>query len=312
MTLLEIASMTEEEARAHFERIRWPDGPVCPHCGSMNFTRLQGKSHRPGLIQCNNGDCRQSYTVTVNTVMERSKISLRKWATAFHLMSSSKKGVSAKQLQRELGLGSYETALHLAHRVRWAMNQTVGNLGGVVEGDEAYIGANAKNLHQSQKTGDKSRFGRNTLKSPVAVLVERDGRAVATHVDRVDQRTLTENIKRHVRKDATVVTDEWSGYRKVSQRQRHEVIRHKDGQYVREALDGLKVTTNLAECFISLVKRGHYGIHHSYSRHHMHRYLAEATFRWNTRKLSDGARRDLAIAQSEGKRLMLARPKAAA
>ena len=306
MTFLKLASLTEAEAREHMEKLRWPDGPECPHCGSQNHMRLQGGSHREGLLKC--GDCRNQYTVTVGTVMERSKVPLKKWVVGFHLMASSKKGISALQLQRELDLGSYRTALFMSHRIRWAMNETAVRLGNVVEADEVYVGGQARNKHASQKPKDKSRFGRNTDKVPVAVLVERDGRAVAKPADRVDQRTLTENIKRHVHKDATIVTDEWSGYGKVGLRQRHEVIRHKKGQYVREAIDGLKVTTNLAECFISLVKRAHYGVHHSYSKKHMHRYITEAVFRWNNRKLTDAQRRDQAIRQSGGKRLMLKEP----
>lgn len=120
MTIIELARLTEEEARELIEKIRWPDGPVCPHCEAFNnAVRLEGKATRPGVYKCRS--CNKQFTVTVNTVMHRSKVPLVKWLMAFHLMCSSKKGMSALQLQRELGLGNYQTAWHLAHRIRYAM-----------------------------------------------------------------------------------------------------------------------------------------------------------------------------------------------
>ena len=117
MNILELARLTEDEARDLVERIRWPDGVTCPHCGVIgNSTKLKGKAHRPGLYKCS--DCRKQFTVTVGTIMHRSKVPMAKWLMAFHLMCSSKKGISALQLQRELGLGSYQTAWHMTHRIR--------------------------------------------------------------------------------------------------------------------------------------------------------------------------------------------------
>jgi transposase-like protein len=120
MNLLQVASMTEDQARDYLESLRWPNGPVCPHCESQECTRMQGRGHRPGTIQCNS--CRQQFTVMVKSVLESSKIKLTKWVLAFHLLCSSKKGFSAKQLQRELGLGSYRTAWFMMHRVRHALD----------------------------------------------------------------------------------------------------------------------------------------------------------------------------------------------
>jgi transposase-like protein len=137
----------EDAAREHLEAIRWPNGPVCPHCGNADtdkIKRLAGKSHRPGLFQCN--ECREHFTVTVGGVMERSHIPLTKWVLGFHLMAASKKGISAHQLMRTLGLGSYRTAWFMAHRIREAMkidNETAGPIGGegkIVEADETYFG----------------------------------------------------------------------------------------------------------------------------------------------------------------------------
>src|SRR5690349_4507170 len=135
----------EDLAREHLETIRWPDGPYCPHCGNLDPTRvtkMEGKSHRPGLYQCN--ECREPFSVTVGTVMERSHVPLHKWVLGFHLMAASKKGVSAHQLMRTLGLGSYRTAWFMAHRIREAMKETspepMGGGGKVIEADETYFG----------------------------------------------------------------------------------------------------------------------------------------------------------------------------
>jgi transposase-like protein len=134
----------EEAARKHFEAIRWPNGPVCPHCGVINqATLVKGKSHRGGMYQCN--ACREPFTVTVGSVMESSHIPLAKWALGFHLMAASKKGVSAHQLMRMLGIGSYRTAWFMAHRIREAMNpgsndEPLGGRDKVVEADETFIG----------------------------------------------------------------------------------------------------------------------------------------------------------------------------
>src|SRR6204780_542337 len=119
MTLMELGKLTDEQGRQYLENLLWPNGPISPHCKSDDCTRLHGKSHRAGLVQCN--ACRQQFTVTVGTVMERSKVSLSRWLMAFPLMCSSKKGFSALQLQRNLGLGSYKTAWFMFHRVRHAM-----------------------------------------------------------------------------------------------------------------------------------------------------------------------------------------------
>ncbi|MCA9031720.1 MAG: transposase, partial [Planctomycetaceae bacterium] len=116
MTIVQLARMTEAEARTYFEKLRWPNGPECPHCKLKNVTRMNGEKHRDGAFQCNDGGCRQQFTVTVGTVLESSKVELVKWIMAFHLICSSKKGFSALQLQRELGLGSYKTAWFMLHR----------------------------------------------------------------------------------------------------------------------------------------------------------------------------------------------------
>lgn len=155
MNLSAISKCSEEQARDYFEKIRWPNGPVCPHCGSVNVVRLQGKAHRPGLFKCRAGN--EQFTATVDTILEDSHLSIRTWLMAFAIMSSSKKGVSALQLQRQLGIGSYRSAWHLCHRIRHAMGKEPlkGLLLGVGGGDVA--------------GGKKSHAGRGTNKTPVMV-----------------------------------------------------------------------------------------------------------------------------------------------
>ena len=170
MASIDVGRLTEDEARIILESIRWPKGPICPHCGSIRVTRIQAKSDkvRDGVIQCN--DCHGQFTVTVGTIMHRSHITLRQWVQAFYSMCSHKKGVSALQLQRNLGLHSYKSAWHLAHRIRAAMNEgpLAGKLQGVVECDETYIGCNPRNDKHKRHTR-----GRGTTKTPVMVLVQK-------------------------------------------------------------------------------------------------------------------------------------------
>src|ERR1043166_7015931 len=134
--------MTEDEARGYMERVRWPDGPVCPHCGGKDHVRLAGQKTRPGVIKCKTTGCRRQYTVTVGTVCEDSHVSLSKWVAAFYMVCCSKKGVSALQVQRMLGIGSYKTAWFILHRIRWAMRQKPMKavLHGIVEADETWVG----------------------------------------------------------------------------------------------------------------------------------------------------------------------------
>jgi transposase-like protein len=160
--------MTEDEARSTFERIRWPNGPICHHCGSTEVTKLQGKAHRVGLYKCRG--CRAQFSSTTGTILEQSHLPLRTWLMAFAVLCSSKKGVSALQLQRQLGLGSYRTAWHLCHRIRHAMSQEplaglLGAGGGIVEVDETYIGG------KPRKGTGPHKQGRGTKKTPVVALV---------------------------------------------------------------------------------------------------------------------------------------------
>jgi transposase-like protein len=300
MDLVQIARMTEEEARIFLESIRWLAGTYCPHCGSFNVTRLEGERHRPGVYQCN--DCREQFTVTVGTIMHRSKITLVKWIMAFHLMCSAKKGVSALQLKRQLGIGSYQTAWHLCHRIRFAMkNQPfvnmLGSNGGTVEVDETYVGG-------KPRKGDKREIkrGRGTKKVAVVALVERgkDGRAQSMPIDHVDSITLKSAIREDVDRSACIMTDEWKSYQGLEEEFKggHETVDHGKGEYARG-----RVNTNTVECYFSLFKRGFIGSFHKMSPKHLHRYCSEFDFRWSHKDKTDFEKTLLAIKGGEGKRL---------
>jgi transposase-like protein len=192
-----------EKAREYLEAQRWPDGPFCPHCGNADRGKigaLKGKSHRPGVYQCN--ACREQFTVTVGTVMERSKIPINKWLMAMHLMGSSKKGVSAHQLQRMLGV-TYQSAWFMAHRIREAMtdidpNDDGGPLGGegeIVEIDETYVGGKAKNRAHGEPAPKKA----------VVTLIERDGRARSFHVANVDSKTVRDIVVKNASRKSTLM-----------------------------------------------------------------------------------------------------------
>lgn len=304
MNLSEISKLTEDQARETLERIRWPEGPVCAHCGAMdNITKFSGKKHRHGLYKCN--DCGEQFTVTVNSVMEASHISIRHWLMAFAIMCSSKKGVSALQLQRQLGLGSYRSAWHMAHRVRHAMSQNPlkGLLQGDVIVDETYVGG------KPRKGGPKGISGRGTRKTPVVALVERGGRVRSWPITRVNARTLKRAIRENVDPSATIMTDEFVSYHGIGKHFEggHFAVTHSAGEYVRH-VEGKKISTNDAESYFALLKRGVTGSFHHVSKKHLHRYCNEFSYRWNERKASDEARTAQAIMQAAGARLMYQDP----
>jgi transposase-like protein len=292
MTLAEASRLTEHKARKYLEQVRWPDGPVCPHCGSKRIHRLRGEAHRSGVYKC--GSCRKQFTVTVGTIMHGSHIPLHKWVLAFHLMCSSKKGVSALQLQRNLGLGSYKSAWHLAHRIRLAMKAEplVSLLRGTVEVDETYVGGKTK--------GGKRGRG-SEKKTAVLALIERDGPAVSRPVDRVDGDTLKSSIRSMVDKSSRIMTDDWKAYGGIGSEFEggHSVIQHNLGTYS----DG-DIHTNYAESYFSLLKRGVNGVFHHVSRTHLFRYCDEFSFRWSYRKVDDGERTDALLRRVGGKRLL--------
>jgi len=298
MAAIDVGRLTEDEARKILEDIRWPDGPECPHCESKNVVRINAKSPkvRDGLLRCK--DCRKQFTVTVKTIMHRSHITLRQWIQAFHSMCSHKKGISALQLQRNLGLRSYRSAWHLAHRIRLAMKEEplASLLKGTVEVDETYIGG------KPRSDGTKHKRGRGTKKAAVIAVAEREGRIASKPIDDVSGKTLRSAIKEVVDRQSTIMTDEWRGYRGVGRDfdGGHETVNHGEGEYVR----GL-ASTNTVESYFALLKRGVHGTFHHVSKKHLLRYCDEFSFRWDNRKANDGEKAEQVVRGIEGKRLML-------
>jgi transposase-like protein len=303
-----VPNFTEDQARAYFEKLRWPNGPVCIWCGSVNVYRVGGKSHRPGLIECR--DCREQFTVTVNSVLEDTHLPLSQWAKAFHLMCASKKGISALQLQRQLGLGSYRTAWFLAHRIREAMRcePVAGMLKGQVQADETYVGG------KFRVGSGENRKSQYENKTAVLALVETGGKAVSRPIESVDAKTLRSALNDVCDKSSQIVTDDHSAYPLATAifDGGHQTVNHSQKEYsrkrVNEAGNVETITTNSAESFFSLLKRGVYGTFHHVSKQHLHRYCNEFDFRWNGRFVTDTERRDEAVKGAEGKRLMYKSP----
>jgi transposase-like protein len=296
----------EDAAREHIEASRWADGVHCPLCGSFNVHRMSGKT-QAGMFLCN--DCRGKFTCRTGTVMERSHIPLHKWLLAIHLITTSKKGVSAHQLMRNLGIGSYRSAWFLAHRVREALtdidpNANGGPLGGpdrVVEMDETVIGGRSKNRAYRDPAPKKA----------VATLVERGGRVRSKHVANIDAKTLRPFAMKNASRKSTLNTDEAAYYVKMGREfAGHHAVDHSRNEYAYK-LDGRTVTVNGPENYFSILKRGIYGVYHSVSEAHLHRYLAEFDFRYSNRSklgIEDQERAALALKGIEGKRLTYHQP----
>jgi transposase-like protein len=294
-----------DKAREYLEAQRWPNGPNCPHCGNADPDKigtLKGKAHRPGLYQCN--ECREQFTVTVGSVMERSKIPLNKWLVAMHLMGASKKGMSAHQMHRMLGI-TYQSAWFLCHRIREAMNDndpaSEGPLGGpdkVVEIDETYVGGKGKN----RAHGDPA------PKKAVVSLIERDGRARSFHVANVTAEMVRPIVMTHVSRKSALMTDESNVYTNMGREfVSHQSVDHSRKEYAYfDKPTGRTVSINISENYYSIFKRGITGIYHSISEAHLHRYLAEFDFRYNNRSglgVEDTERVAKIAANVGGKRL---------
>ena len=282
----------DTKAREHLEAIRWPDGPVCPHCGSVEGAyRLEGKKHRPGLLKCK--DCREQFSVTVGTVFERSKIPLSKWLLATHLLCSSKKGMSSHQLHRTLGV-TYKTAWFMTHRIREAMAPAAGTppLGGEgksVEADETFLGKSPKTRKTTPAHAKPDR--------QVLSLIERGGTLRSIYLD---GKTVREYLMpKVIHDDSRLLTDGAQHYK--FQYRKHESVDHSKYEWVRG-----DVHTNTLEGFFSIFKRGLTGIYQHCESQHLHRYLAEFDFRYNNRValgVDDAQRTATALKAIEGKRL---------
>lgn len=314
----------EKAARKHLESIRWPDGPICPHCGVIDEAyKLDGETTRDGLYKC--AGCRKPFTVTVGTIFEDSKIPLNKWLLAIHLMCSSKKGISAHQLWRNLWgtdengkqLGSYRTAWFMAHRIRWALGQEplASKLAGIVEVDETYIGGKlevGKRGYRWSASGKPkpkpAERGPVSNKAAVVSILQRDGSVRSKHVERVTAENLEPMIEDVIDKTAHVMTDRSTALRGAPMGYQHSKVNHKAKEYVRHE-DGVAITTNTVESYFAIIKRGIDGVYHHVGKHYLDQYLREFDFRYNVRRENDTDRVDLAVKKTGGKRLMLKQPK---
>lgn len=296
----------EDAARAHFEAIRWSDGRVCPHCGTVgNSTLLQGKTTRAGLYKCK--DCRKPFTATMGTIYERSHIPLHKWLLATQLMCASKKGISAAQLHRMLGFGSYRTAWFMAHRIREAMisddNTPMGEGGGDVFADETYFGKNPD--------APKSRTAFRSMNQILTLVDRTTGRSVSMVFDgNISAAGIAPILEANIAKEARLLTDEAHHYKTPAKAfAAHGAVSHARGEYVSRA--DRTITTNQIEGFFGIFKRGMRGIYQHCGKQHLHRYLAEFDFRYTNREATgcnDTDRARKAIEGTVGRRLMYARP----
>jgi hypothetical protein len=282
---------TEDECLDYLQAMRWPEGVECVRCDSKrvstyqtNETTRTKKNPRTGVVeekrvparriyQCL--ACKKQFSVTADTLFNDTHLPLAQWFKAIAIMCEAKKGVSARQLQSHLQIGSYRTAWYLNHRIREAMGEDdPAPLAGVVEADETYIGGKY----------DKRRSRARWDKDPVFGMVERDGRVKTFHVAHINRHNVIDKLKEGISVEADLVcTDESRIYDRMPDNiQRHEIVNHSEKEYVRG-----EIHTGHIDGYWSLLKRGLIGSYHRVSIRHLHRYLAEFQMRWNNRKNTD-------------------------
>jgi transposase-like protein len=297
------SAQNEASARAFVESIVWPNGPVCPHCESKNVYRMTPKASskkpgRDGLLRCR--ECKKQFTVSVGTIFESSHIPLHKWLMAIHFMTASKKGISAHQLHRMLGV-TYKSAWFMAHRVRHAMKDgpLAAKLRGKVEVDETYIGGKQEN-----RSNDIRRRGIMPRKMQVVALVSRSGRArtFPAITQNLPKGRLHNMIRANVAKDSAIYTDKSGGYAGIGESFKggHDSVNHSMSQYVK----GANVHTTTVESYFALLKRGITGTFHHVSGQHLDGYCGEFSFRWNMKKSTDRERAVALLSAVSGKRLV--------
>ena len=287
----------KETAREYLEELRWPNGPVCPHCGDTGAWPIKGG--RKGLYKCKQYECRKQFTVTVGTVFERSRVPLNKWLMATYLMCSSKKGISAHQIHRTVGV-TYKTAWFMCHRIRESMkeesNTPFGTGGGMVEVDETYMG-NVKGHGKGPHTSKKRK---------ILALVDRDTKRARTMVvDKVNLETIQPIVRKNLAREAKLMTDQAMLYKSIGPWfASHDTVNHSIKEHVNKQNPLLH--TNTVENYFSVFKRGMKGTYQHCAEHHLNRYLSEFDFRYNHRTKNgydDAERADIALRQIGGKRL---------
>ena len=310
MTNLTAPRFTDPDAaREHLEALHWPQGPFCPHCGSFNAKRLPDQRGRPskahpdgavrkGLVQCN--DCRQQYTVTVGTIFSDSKVPLHKWVMATALLCSSKKGISAHQLHRMLGV-TYKTARFMAHRIREAMTPSdnlppMGTDGTMVEVDETYIG----------RVPGESRMAIHNKNKIISLVDRATGRATSiVFTGQFNAASIAPILAKHVAPEARLMTDGAHMYKTASKAfAGHDYVDHAKGEYVQRA--NPLIHTNTIEGFFGIFKRGMVGPYQHCGSQHLQHYMREFDFRYSYRAangVDDDMRAEIALRGIAGKRL---------
>ncbi|KKT35486.1 MAG: hypothetical protein UW24_C0008G0025 [Parcubacteria group bacterium GW2011_GWA2_44_12] len=266
---------TQEDCLAHLEAVRWKKDIVCPYCGSKRVTPMT-KEYRHHCNACNT-----SFSVTVRTIFHKTKLDLQKWFLAISLVLNAKKGISARQLARDIEVNK-NTAWYVLMRIRKAMREYGTLLEGIIEADESYIGGKNRNKHNNKKT--KGGQGRSTKdKTPVFGVIQRGGKVRSQRVSKVSARVLQALIKQNVKKGSHVMTDEWGAYFGLEKKDyKHIAVNHGTGQYVIG-----NAHTNTIESFWALLKRGIMGQYHHVTTKHLNRYMDEFCFWHNGRNNDD-------------------------
>lgn len=297
LSAMRAATLNELAAVEFLERQRWEAQPACARCGSVEVYQMMGRNgarNKDYRWRCR--DCREMFTVRTGTIFEETRLPLRVWVYAIWKACSSKKGISALQLSREMEI-THKSALFILRRIRHGLGeQEQPKLAGTIEVDEFYVGP------RRPRQKGISKQGRGTLKTPVVGIVQRDGEVRFRMMERITAENLSNFIAENADLSCRIITDDFNLYKKVGRKFEggHEVVTHSAGEYVRPGTD---VHSNTVEGVFSLIRRGVMGTFHSVSRKHLPNYLNEFQFRWNTRKMDDGQRVARAIKQIDGKRL---------
>lgn len=304
ITDLPLACADEFKAVEFMEKQRWGDHACCPRCGDLDvYKMINSKTgERQSNFRWRCRGCKEQFTVRIGTVFEDSRAPLRHWCFVFWRAAASKKGVSALEVHRQTGL-SYKTCLFMLHRVRFAMNEGHNEpLDGIVEVDETFVGGKARRQNNQTRIENRGAHQARQMKrkQPVIGMLQRNGKIRPRVIADVTSKTLKAEITKHIDPSATIMTDDWTGYRFLGREGwKHDSVNHSRYEYARG-----DVTTNRIEGFFSILKRGLNGIYHSVSKKHLHRYLSEFEFRYNNKELTDGQRVIAALRAAQGKRLM--------